>query len=379
MVVQAESKAGVVARVYDRANLPEQILAMLRLTEATGMGPIVLRFDAPKKWERWWNTGAPNLIGVEKSELPYMMLGSDVLAASDDRTWIVKQAQTWAIHRPVQIVNRAHECDPTGYSVLPSDKTAIQVLEEKTNALVHEIDEPIIGRCWVEFDHGWFSPNRRYLILLDNLIGIRAYETTTWEQVSHVPGMPDDAIAYFPSVDWTHGVYVAHSGEIRLWDAAAQTSLALPTAGEELLQSVSFSPDGSRIAVVSVGRRGLKHRTTAHLRIVETNTGNLVRELMPMEHFTGSMGDPMWLPNSKYMLAETRDDSFSSASVVGIWNLETGRYRGSFWGCFDSNDSRRQFVIKGDRLIWQCGNDILEWNLADAIRKIHDFDQSLIH
>jgi hypothetical protein len=123
---------------------------------------------------------------------------------------------------------------------------------------------------------------------------------------------------------------------VDLWDATSGRKLTkLDLEGE--IQSVSFSPDDSLFAVTSV-RQNKDQSSTFHLRTWETKSGKFVHELMPLENVDhDEIGDPMWGVNGKYLLAPIREGRIGTY-VIGIWNVQSGRYRGGFSGCDYSDD-----------------------------------------
>jgi WD40 repeat protein len=336
----------VLAHVYDRANLPGSVLEIVRLA-GTDIKPLVTNYEAEKKWalDKFSEAGIPsNAIGFR---LPKDLLN---LAVSPDHSLLVRQ-------------------------VLYSTATT-QVVDAKTMTVVHEMVEPQSGPRWIYISHAWFTPDGRYLLLLSNLPAIRVYDTKTYQPVNTLPGMPSGGIAYYPSSDWAHGLLVSAAGAVELWDAHVHRKVAnLDLDGE--IQSVSFSPDSSLVAVTSV-RQNPDQSSTFHLRIWATKSGKFVHELMPLEQFAhDGIGDPIWWINGKYLLAPIREDHMAGSYVVGIWNVQSGRYRGGFSGC-DYADTPFAILLQGKRLFKRCPDDTLYmWDVNVAVDKIVEFEKSL--
>jgi WD40 repeat protein len=345
LVLQVPSGTGVVARVYDRANLPDSVLEILRLA-GTDIKPLVTNFEAEKKWtlDKFNQAGIlPNTIGFR---LPQDFLN---LAVSPDHCLIVRQA-------------------------LYSTATT-QVVDAKTMTVVHEVVEPQSSRRRIHIPHARFTPDGRYLLLLSNMPAIRIYNTKTWQPVNTLPGMPSGGVAYYPSSDWAHGLVVSAAGAVGLWDAHVNRKLAnLDLDGE--IQGVSFSPDDSLVAVTS-GRQNPDQSSTFHLRIWETISGKFVHELMPLEHVDhDGIGDPRWWVNGKYLLAPIREDHLGG-HVVGIWNIQSGRYRGGFSGCGYAQ-TPFSILLQGRRLFKRCPDGTLYmWDVSTAVDRISEFERSL--
>ena len=140
---------------------------------------------------------------------------------------------------------------------------------------------------------------------------------------------------------------------------------------------MSFSPDDSLFAVTSV-RQNQDQSSTFHLRIWETKSGRFVRELRSLYYFAhDGIGVPIWWGNGKYLLAETREGRLGSY-VVGIWNAESGKFRGEFSACADSINDPFAVGLVGQRLFdWCPDGKLLMWNAADAIEKIAEFEKTL--
>jgi hypothetical protein len=88
------------------------------------------------------------------------------------------------------------------------------------------------------------------------------------------------------------------------------------------------------------------------------------------------IGDPMWWGNGKYLLAATRESRWGRY-IIGIWNVESGRFRGEFSGCEYSNDAF-DVALSGQRLFERCRDGkLLMWNVQSAIGHIAEFEDSL--
>ena len=340
LVVQVAKGPGVLARVYDRANLPDRILQTLRLA-GIDIKPMVPSFEAEKKWtlDKFSETGIPpNVIGFR---LPKDFLN---LALSPDQSLIVRR---------------------------PLFATMTQVVNAKTMTAVYQAFEPQPGPRWIYIHHAWFTPDGRYLLLLSNRPEIRILDAKTWQPVKTLAEIPAGGIAYYPSSDWAHGLVVSAEGVVGLWDAHAHRKLVTIDLDGEL-QSVSFSPDNSLVAVTS-GHQNPDQSSTFHLRIWETKSGKLVHELFPLEHDDhDGIGEPWWWGNSRYLLAPIREDHMAGAYVVGIWDVQSGRYRGGFSGCeYPDTPEAHAVLLQGQQLFKRCPDETLYmWDVSAAVEKI---------
>lgn len=90
----------------------------------------------------------------------------------------------------------------------PNVETILRTEDVADGLIVHEMHQPANGPSYVYMYAAWFTPDGRHLLVLSSVPDIRIYDTSTWEQVDKLPGVPSDAVAYYPSRDWKHGVAV---------------------------------------------------------------------------------------------------------------------------------------------------------------------------
>jgi WD40 repeat protein len=188
--------------------------------------------------------------------------------------------------------------------------------------------------------------------------------------VKPIPEVPSDAIQWEPSNSWRHAVLRTKPGVISLWDANTKSAQELDATAP--LLDVAFSPDESEVAVVTSDDNGYSH---PRLRIFETGTGKLVHELRVGEIVCDRLRLPQWTPDSRYVLAVTKPDSFFSNENVSLWNAKTGRHRADFFGCIGISG----FILlpPGDQLIANCNDGTLHiWDFKAATQKISELEES---
>jgi hypothetical protein len=229
LVLQVWKKnRGPVAGVYDRANLPDSILEILGLTGAT-TGPMTMNFPPTATGTEGELRIPTDTIGIRKTHprdpvTRALRADTVTLAISRDRSFVVER-------------------------YLPFEGRLV-VTDTRKSAVVLEKPDYLVDRRWIYCSHAWFSSDGRFLLLLSNLPAVYAYDTATWQPVKSLPGLPADAVAYYPSSDWKHGVATSRDGETSLWDAVSRRKLdTLRLDGN--LSGVSFSPDDSLVAVSS--------------------------------------------------------------------------------------------------------------------------------
>lgn len=348
IVLQVVRGNQVQARVYDRANAPQIVLEILRLTHSQ-IRPLTLDFPAEKKWPltEFSETGIPSdAIGIRGPDVEE----STILAISRDRYLTVRQV----LH----------------------DTPAVTITDTNPSNLIRTLREAQVGDRHIGITHAEFTLEGRYLLLLTTLPAVRIYDTKNWQQVPSLPDLPPAAVSYFPSSNWKHGIFVNAAGDVALWDAESRTEVAgLDTDGK--LFGISFSPDDSMFATTT-GHQNKNMSSTFHLRIWSTATGELIHELRPFEQTArDDIGDPIWWPDGKYLLATVRDNPMGSNHDIGIWSVRSGRFRGEFSGCVYSSDPL-SLVLHDHKLFERCRDGmILMWNAASAMEEIAQFENSL--
>ena len=348
MVLQVATASEVLARVYDRANLPKVVLELLRLSHSQ-IRPLTLDFPPQKKWPlgEISKTGIPSdAIGIRGPD----MEESTILAISSDRYMTVRQV----LH----------------------DTPAVTITDTNPSNVIRTLREAQVGDRHIGITHAEFTLDGRYLLLLSTLPAVRIYDTKNWQQVRSLPDLPPAAASYFPSSNWKHGIFMNAAGDVALWDAESRTEVAKLDTDEKLF-GISFSPDDSMFATTT-GHQNKDMSSTFHLRIWSTATGELVYELRPFEQTArDDIGDPIWWPDGKYLLATVRDNPMGSNHDIGIWSVRSGRFRGEFSGCGYSSDPL-SLVLHDHKIFERCRDGmILMWDAASAVEKVARFENSV--
>jgi WD40 repeat protein len=348
IVLQVAAGSEILARVYDRANAPETVLEILRLSHS-GIRPLTVDFSPQNKWplSRLRQTGIPeNAIRLRGADIEE----TTILAISQDGYLSVRQV----LH----------------------DTPAVTITDTNPSNVIRVLRVPQPANRFVGITDAQFTPDGRYLMLLTTLPALRIYDTKDWQQVGSLPDLPAEASLYYPSSDWKDGIAVYANGDVVLWDGQSRRQIAKVDI-DGGLSAVSFSPDDSMVATTS-SHENKDHSSTLHLRIWNVSTGEMVEELRPFEQTTnGDIGEPIWWSDGKFLLATVRDNPFGSNHDIGIWSIESGRFRGEFSGCVYSADPL-SIVLHDAKLFERCRDGmILMWDAAAAINKIAAYENSL--
>jgi WD40 repeat protein len=339
LIIQAATSGKTSVRVYDRANMPDAVLQIIRLAGAS--------------------------------------------------------IQPWTIHFPPEKVASAAELSAAGIPVPSYDRVSPDgslkvaqgyhnvVVGSPTQPAIRELQEPEINRHIDSLFGAVFTPGGRYLLLQSSRPAIRIYDTKTWEPVDGLPGLPADAVAYYPDTDWKRAVFASSKGDMGLWNSSTQRELRNFGIGEIL--DVAFSPDHSLVAVAWQAKN---NDTDGALRVQvwRTDSGSLAAELQPSEQIeqigvaryakvSGMLG---WWPDSEYLLTIVRPHGFFTDRNIAIWNAQSGRYRGDLSGC---NTWIDRFIVSAEngRVFAECyGGGLIIWDAGARIKQIAEFERSLV-
>jgi hypothetical protein len=355
LVLHVEGGNETVTRVYDRADIPSPVMEVLGLVGAT-TGPIWMDFKPHSKTMQ--DLGEPPISeGATGIRVPHhpdsvtkgLRAPTATLAISPDNSMIV--THYFFTNPRTMVTDRNGESSLIAVSDYEVDRRVISVLQ------------------------AFFTPDSLYLLLLSNLPAIYIYDTKTWEPVNNLPGLPAGATAFYPSLDWKHGVAVLRGGEVGAWDITKnQKQSSLDLQGD--LQYVSFSEDDSMFAVSSV-HQNEDSSSNFRLRIWDTNTGQFLREMIPPYYFEHDViSKPMWWGHGKYLLANLRAGHWGGYTIA-VWSVQSGQLRGGFSAC-DSSQDPFEVGIDGPRLLKWCFDEtLLVWDVPAAMDKIIAFDESL--
>ena len=368
LLVEATGSAGSVARAYDKANLPDCVLEMLRLVGADAWA--IFDFPQIQPDERWKRGDPPSAVSEPESIAHAEYDRRELAVSTDGKLQVIEHNPSGWWESEVRIKSEEQKRAPP---FVAEDYTTLSIRDKQSEAVVYETHEPADGRRFVYAYSAQFTPDDQYLLVLTNLPAVHVYDTRSWRLVKQMAGLPADAIAYYPSSNWKWGVAVFRSGEISLWDKERERSLARIDLGGEL-ERVAFSPDDSRVAVVTLDQ----DQSINHLRVWDGADGKLVSELRPLERTRGWIGQPVWSRDGKYLMASCPLFVGTTSIVIAIWKVDAGRYRGALSGCQFPDVPATQIVMNGNRLFKTCGTDeALMWNVDVAIQKIEAFYKSL--
>jgi len=236
---------------------------------------------------------------------------------------------------------------------------------------VREIAEPFRG------SHPQFTPDGSFLLLQSDEPALLIYDTKNWERRQSLPGLPRDAIYYSPAPRTERAIYLSKSGVLTLWDSGHRRDVA-KLDENVIVRQAAFSPDESLVAVATRHKASGDHWEGWRIRIWSADDGKLAHDLRPFEQTTcDAVGDILWWPDGKYLLAATKSHPFFTSFGVGVWSLKSGRHRGEFIGC-PTNLTGLALLNDGRRLVAGCWDGhIRVWDAASGIKQVGEFERSL--
>jgi hypothetical protein len=362
ITVEVVRNGAATVRLYDSANLPDEIVELIRLTGAR------IQIKSPVfKPER--TVPAAETAGLS---LPQAKRGYDALTVSPDgsigvlhdfvtKTLTVYQGSAWPQN-----------------GGLPAGGKIVRVIPESWQPDVY-------GGYWVNTE---FTPDGRFLLVTwGSRIGAMLFSTATWQPVTDPRIFPQNLKEYLHTGDWNFGVAVTAAGETLVWDAQSHRVVSrLPGLGEledppvitdkngqrvyteksGEIHYAAFSPDRARVAIYS----GPDNVNKLRLSIFDVQSGKKERDLWPVAWTSYPNGRPVWWNNGRWIVAP--HSSQFSGSGTGLWDAGTGRFLGALdlSGC----DARLSPIADGPRMTQLCfaGKDqqdkALEWSV-DEVRK----------
>ena len=359
MLIQAAGGPRPTVRVYDLANLPGEVLDVLRLSESH-IGAWLPKFEAKSVIHvRPFEHGGFLCLSPDKKQI--IFAGRDKLEFWDPTTH-----ETLGEVRMRRIQLDAIAFTPDGSLAAVSGGGQCAVVETKTWKQVQKIEDPM---KWPDLSDPRFTPDGKYLLVQCGKSWwcpekpLQIFETHSWNRVSRLPDAPDGALEYIPAPKKRRAVIRSKNSVLSLWDMDRHAVVA-ELGRDGFASRAVFSPDESLVAVVT-GYWEYSKPQGARFRLWRTDTGEFVHELRPYEQ-TGLewVRRVIWSPDGQYVLAGTKGRSFGDKEGISVWNAKTGRHRGEFVGCVGHVNGIK-FLPDGSELV--SGSDdgtIRFWDFA---------------
>ncbi len=276
LIVQAKAGGKWTARVYDRANAPDEVLEILRLSQSN-ISAWTLRFEPQHKFNAH-ESGHGGCLTVTPDRKQIIFTNRDSL-------------QFWnpATHESLGEVHLQYE--PKSIAFSPDGSLA---------ALDNWVNIAALGtRPWHQawdsyrssFAHGtqvhlsnpYFTGDGKHLALQssDPKEPLYFFDTRSWNRVGRLPDVPEGASQYMPAIKKPRAVIRVKSGAVALWDTQRHAVVA-ELEHSDPASRVVFSPDESLVVVVGVESTYYRHGG-ARVCVWKTDTGKFVRQLRLFE------------------------------------------------------------------------------------------------
>jgi WD40 repeat protein len=370
MLVSVPQGEGWKVHVYDRGNLPMEILELSILSGA-GIGTRVVVIEPKHELDSTRaNGGNEGAMALSPDGRTLVAGGSNnALKAWDVES--LKPVDTFAATPKLGTVCLVFS--PDGNYLAAAEWGKVVILNAKTGATVTTLKPAKdVGLGGLNF-----TPDGRFLIARwDNVV---TYRVSDWQRVPRLPDTPNRDVRYFPSRDGKWAVIGSEDGNVVLWDVAARKVKATLETGHTRSAGAEFSPDQTQVAVVTEGPMNSEYHDHKHrIRVWDVKTARLVCELKPYdivgpEYIEGLL----WSPDGKYVIAATKPHGFFTSRELGVWNVAAGRQRGQFTGP-PCNLTGMVLTPDGKTLIaGSQDNKIRLWDFEEGMKRIGAFEATL--
>ena len=383
MVLQVPDGDHFLARVYDRANAPDKVWEILRLS-LCGIRSWVAEFKS-------------------ENDLQVGRVHDGILALTPNGQLVSAVARGelrfWdsTTHKELKALPLLCNMVPQGIKFSPDGTLAVLtgwgqsnccVVDTKTWNVVRDFQEPMVGRYGSKLYFPQFMADGRFLLFLcskpdvDGHITIlpRAYDTKTWEKHDKLPGLPENVLTCIEMREGKQAVVLLKDDILALWDCERHREYSRLDK-EVQINQVAFSPDESMVAISTVRQLDCKFSPFHRIRIWKMDTGELLHELRPFEQrICENVVGLQWTPDGQYILAATKSHPCFTDCDINVWSVKSGRQRGNL---SDGPSNPMGVVILPDgRHIAALGavsggGAIRFWDFAGAMKQIRSFEDSL--
>lgn len=371
LVMQVANGDHFRAHVYDRGNAPDVVLEILRLTRS-GIHSWMPKLKPASHWKAAGHTRGGGLcLSPDGQQILSSSRHGPLKFWNRDSYELVKEV---ALPRNTSV--ESISLTPDGTLALIEDWQGLVVLDTQTWQQVRALTAPNQGDSWSRISSPRFTADGRFLIARGKAPALQFFDATSWERLKRLPGLPVDAVEYFPTSGTDRAIYRTADRTIALWDSKQQRKIDRLDRNA-LIDHVTFSPDKSLVATATRHRSRGDNWNFCRIRIWRADTGEFVRELRPFEQtICEEVEGLLWSPDGQYLLAATKSLSFFTSRGIDIWNVKSGRHRGEFSDCPSAVSG--MILLGNDRLVANCDDGTLRvWDLATALKAIRAFEDSV--
>lgn len=333
--------------VYDRADLPEGVLEILRIT-LEYMQPWVLEFEPQTSQRSPTSTRGDDRIAQLSPDGRTLVSGGEYTELT---VWDVEtRTPQRAVHATSGLIVTDLAFSPDGAYLAASSGGKVLILDPRSWETVTTLN---LGQDYSS-PHLAFTPDGEHLLVQGKNIpahrvagsqiwqasdaaieprgeDVLAYRVAGWQPLpAHLSALVLRATQVWrPDGRW--GLLGLGSGTNERWDRIYR-QLHAELDGHGFLAAAAFSPDQRRVAVVTARRMDV-YMLDYRLRIWDVVTGTVVRELHPFEtRFSHRLEEISWTPDGDYLVGVSEEVRKGSGHQIEVWSLATGRQRGELVG-----------------------------------------------
>jgi WD40 repeat protein/tetratricopeptide (TPR) repeat protein len=192
-----------------------------------------------------------------------------------------------------------------------------------------------------------FSPDGRYLLTTDSTNN----RVLIWDLAARPPAVREPTRKIIPTLgggpegphlwdgpDEHHApiTQVHETGkekrpeiEMRIWDLGTGEPVAARQTLDGRVQTVRFSPDGSRIAVLAVNGAGAQDAGARAISALWLCRGDTGEPLFPPRQLEGQLVQAVFRPDGRYLLLVLEPAGKSGAREATLWDAATGQASGT--------------------------------------------------
>jgi WD40 repeat protein len=373
------------AQVYDRANAPDRVLEILRLS-----------LSGIRSWAPEFKSESDLPVGPDQNNgiLALTSNGQLVSAVMNGQLQFFDPTTRQKLKElplPVEIVPQAIKFSPDGsLAVLTGwGPSSCCVIDATTWKVVRDFREPSIGGHRAVLRFPQFTADGRTLSFLcsqpdaegHTTVSPRVYDVKTWERRDSLPGLLENALTCIESPSGKRAVILL-KGDVVALRGVEQPRNYTKLDEHVQIREVAFSHDERMVAMATVHEDdgNFARLLPIRIRIWKVDTGEMVHELRPFEAQTcEKVVGLQWTADDQYVLAATKAHYFFTNCDINVWNVESGRQRGNLiagvsnpMGFVVLPDGRH--VVEGGV---EGGSLIRFWDLASATKQIRSFEASI--
>ncbi len=372
LIVQVANDGKYDARVYDRADLPNGILELVRIT-GTKIRPWMPSLKPSTEVEVDRHDDNAVALSPDGQTIVWAASHGDLKFFSSDTGKLLDERKNIFRNIPV-----------TALTFSPDGKVAIvqgwgELVAFETNSWrqLAKLEELWEGRRRHLLIHPVFLSDGSQLLALTTKPTMKAFDTTTWEPAKKLSIPARLKLAFVPALRSPVAVVAPKRWSVALWDS--QRNIEIATLDENArLHQVVFSPDESLVAIATTHQGRGDYWNEYRIRVWKTQTGEFVREFLPQERaHCEAVEGMLWSHDGKYLLAAAKPDHFWTSRDVCIWNVASGRQRTALTGA-STEITGLALTRNHEKLAVGCKDGMLRfWDYRATMKAVDEFETSL--